>query len=128
MACDTSFSDTPAHDDGLIGHGGCEMVELFVGTTSHLTEAVPMHAKSAFPEVLKEFIQKWGAPTNVMSDNACEQTSKSAMDILCHFAIGRHKSEVANDNGLHWNARFTVANMSVVCCGVVQSHCQCPIW
>ena len=55
-ACDTLFSDTPAHDDRLIRHGGCEMVELFVGTTSHLTEAVPMHAKSAFPEALKEFI------------------------------------------------------------------------
>jgi len=55
-ACDTSFSDTPAHDDGLIGHGGCEMVELFVGTKSHLTDAVPVPAKSAFPEALKEFI------------------------------------------------------------------------
>ena len=64
MACDTSFSDTPAHDDGLIGHGGCEMVQLFVGTTSHLTDAVPVPSKSAFPEALKEFIQKWGAPAS----------------------------------------------------------------
>ena len=58
VAHDTLFSDIPAHDDGLIGHGGCEMVQLFVGTASHLTDAVPVPAKSAFPEALKEFIQK----------------------------------------------------------------------
>ena len=98
VACDTLFSDTPAHDDGLIGHGGCEMVELFVGTTSHLTEAVPMHAKSAFPEALKEFIQKWGAPNKVMSDNAWEQTSKKVLEILRNCNIIKHNSEAGHQN------------------------------
>ena len=28
VAYDTLFSDTPAHDDGLNGHGGCEMVQI----------------------------------------------------------------------------------------------------
>ena len=98
VAYDTLFSDTPAHDDGLIGHGGCEMVELFVGTSSHLTDVVPMSAKSDFPEALREFIRKWGAPNKVMSDNAWEQTSKKVLEILRNYNIIKHCSEAGKQN------------------------------
>ena len=98
VACDTLFSDTPVHDDGLNGHGGCEMVQLFVGTTSHLTDTVPMPAKSAFQEALKEFIQKWGAPAKVMSDNAWEQTSSKVLDIWCHHNITKCNSEAGQQS------------------------------
>ena len=74
------------------------MVQLFVGTTSHLTDTVPMPAKSAFPEALKEFIQKWRAPAKVMSDNAWEQTSSQVLDILHHCNIIKHNSEAGHQN------------------------------
>ena len=126
-AYDTSFSDTPAHDDGLIGHGGCEMVELFFGTKSHLTDVVPMSAKSDFPEALKEFIRKWGAPNKVMSDNAWEQTSKKVLEIVRNYNIIKHNSEAGKQNqknntnthGSHWNTSCIVAPDFVVCCGIV---------
>jgi hypothetical protein len=28
FATDTIFSDTPAHDDGIPGHGGCTMLQV----------------------------------------------------------------------------------------------------
>ena len=31
FATDTLFSDVPAHDDGIPGHGGCKMVQIYVG-------------------------------------------------------------------------------------------------
>jgi hypothetical protein len=34
VATDTFFCDTPAHDDGVIGHGGCTMAQLYVGKDS----------------------------------------------------------------------------------------------
>ena len=67
------FSDTPALDDGIAGHGGCQMVQMFGGVVSHLLEALPMHNKSEFPEALKEFIRRRGAPNGLISDNAWEQ-------------------------------------------------------
>ena len=36
VATDTIFSDTPAHDDGIPGHGGCTMAQLFVGAESRV--------------------------------------------------------------------------------------------
>ena len=35
VATDTSFSDIPAHDDSIPGHGGCTMVQIHTGITSH---------------------------------------------------------------------------------------------
>ena len=99
VATDTFFSETPALDDGIPGHGGCTMVQIFTGIKSHITEAIPMDAKSDFPESLKEFIRKWGAPNGLMSDNAWEQTSKTVIDILRHYNIGHHhKSEPKQHN------------------------------
>ena len=74
------------------------MVQLFVGTTSHLTDTVPVPAKSAFPEALKELIQKWGAPTKVMSDNAWEQTSSKVLEIPRNCNIIKHNSEAGHQN------------------------------
>ena len=58
VATDTFFSDTPALDDGIPGHGGCTMVQIFTGVMSKLTEAFPMNAKSEFPDTLKDFFIK----------------------------------------------------------------------
>ena len=42
VATDTFFSEVEALDDGIPGHGGCTMVQLYSGVTSHLLAAYPM--------------------------------------------------------------------------------------
>ena len=99
VATDTFFSDTAALDDGITGHGGCTMVQFFTGCTSNITEAIPMGDKSGFPSSFKDFIRKWGASNELISDNSWEQTSKKVINILRHFNIGHHhKSEPHQQN------------------------------
>ena len=69
MATDTFFSDTPAHDDGIMGHGGATMVQLFSGVTSLLTAVFPMSSESQMPGTFEDFIRKYGAPKALFSDN-----------------------------------------------------------
>jgi hypothetical protein len=42
VATDTFFSDIPAHDDGILGHGGATMVQLYTGVSSLITAIFPM--------------------------------------------------------------------------------------
>ena len=66
---------------------------------SHLTEAIPMNAKSEFPEAFQDFIRKWGAPEELISDNAKEQISLKVQDILNMYNIPtHHKSEAYQQN------------------------------
>ena len=58
VAMDTLFSDTPAHDDGVPGHGGATMVQVFVGVETRLTEAYPMTSESQMSQTLQDFIRK----------------------------------------------------------------------
>jgi hypothetical protein len=46
VATDTYFSDTPALDDGIMGHGGTKMLQLFCGCSSLLTAVYPMHREN----------------------------------------------------------------------------------
>jgi hypothetical protein len=38
VATDTIFSDVPAHDDGIWGHGGATMIQFYSGVKSPLTQ------------------------------------------------------------------------------------------
>ena len=42
VATDTFFSDIPALDDGIIGHGGGTMLQLYCGCRSNLLAVYPM--------------------------------------------------------------------------------------
>eukprot|EP00957_Ditylum_brightwellii_P188266 14332182-Ditylum_brightwellii.AAC.1 len=42
FSTDTIFSDTPAHDDGIPGHGGCMMLQLFGGVDSKFLAGYPL--------------------------------------------------------------------------------------
>ena len=88
VAMDTIFSNTPALDDGVMGHGGCRMMQIFTGVTSHITEGFPLHSESDIHETVEAFITKHGAPTNLRSDNARAQIGKKVQDILRHLFIG----------------------------------------
>jgi hypothetical protein len=63
VATDTFFSSTQAHDDGIVGHGGASMAQLYVGTTSHITAVFPMSSELQMSATLMDFIRLHGAPT-----------------------------------------------------------------
>jgi hypothetical protein len=46
VATDTFFSDVPAHDDGVLGHGGATMVQVYCGKDSQLTRGYPMTSEN----------------------------------------------------------------------------------
>ena len=58
VATNTLFSDTPAHDDGVAGHGGATMVQVFVGIETRLTEAYPMTSESQMSQILQNIIRQ----------------------------------------------------------------------
>ena len=95
---DTFFLDTPALDDGITGHAGCTMVQLYNGLTSHLTEVFPMHTMEELSDTLNAFIIKHGAPNAIRSDNHKAQLSCKVKDILCYLYIGHSTSEPEQQN------------------------------
>ena len=93
VATDTIFSDVPAHDDGIKGHGGTEMAQLFTGVNSLVTDVFPMKQKSDMVGAFEDLIRKRGAPNLLGSDNAKEQTAKAVDVLLNMYHIGDFQSE-----------------------------------
>jgi hypothetical protein len=93
VATDTFFSDTPAIDDGIRGHGGATMAQIYCGKKTQLTAAFPMKSESEMPATLQDFIRKNGAPNLLFSDNAKVQIGKTVDSILRHYGIDDHQSE-----------------------------------
>eukprot|EP00977_Amphora_coffeiformis_P024430 scaffold15831_cov181-Amphora_coffeaeformis.AAC.1 len=54
QATDTFFSDTPAADDGIPGHAGCTMMQLFYGMSSGHTSGYPMCSEKQVGEVYED--------------------------------------------------------------------------
>ena len=92
VATDTCFSSVAAHDDGIMGHGGATMAQLYVGTSSHLTAVFPMSSESQMHATLMDYIRMHGAPNMLLSD-AKTQISSKVIDILRHYHIKQHRSE-----------------------------------
>ena len=65
---DTYFGEEQAADDGITGHGGCRMAQVFGGIDSHFMKCVPMRTESDIPRTLKEFIRDHGAMHGLKSD------------------------------------------------------------
>lgn len=93
FATDTFFSDTPAHDDGIRGHGGATMLQLFAGKTSSYLRGYPMQQEGQMPGTLEDFIRDVGAPIGLFSDNAKAQTGKAVEQILRLYNIKDAQSE-----------------------------------
>jgi hypothetical protein len=87
VAADTFFSDTLAADDGIFNHGGATMAQLFVGKSSQITSVFPMKRESQFAHTFEDFIRTHGAPDALLSNNACAQIGKQALQILRMYAI-----------------------------------------
>ena len=93
VATDTFFSDIAAHDDGITGHGGAKMVQLYTGVKSLITAVYPMKTETEMPGTLLDFIRKFGAPNALFSDNAKVEVSKTVKTILRMYATDDLQSE-----------------------------------
>ena len=73
---DTIFSDTPAMDDGIKGHGGCTVGQLYGGLVSRFMKFYPMRSKADVAKTYADFLRKIGAPlalhTDCAKENDCE--------------------------------------------------------
>ena len=95
---------TPAFDDGVPGHGGCTMVQVFTGMDSELLHGVPMKSETEVPDTILTFIWHYDAMEILMSDNAKSETSFAVHDILCLYTIKDHQSEphYQHQNPVEW--------------------------
>ena len=82
MATDAFFNDTPVMDDGIPGHGGCTMMQIFYGLTSGTVHGYPMRSKKQVGQAFEDHIRKVGAPIGLKSDNAKSELHGCAKDIL----------------------------------------------
>jgi hypothetical protein len=82
VATDTFFFDSPALDDGIMGHGGTTMLQLFCGVSSLLTAVFPMKTETDMAGTLEDFIQQHGAPNAFFSDNSNAQIGRAVQEIL----------------------------------------------
>ena len=83
----TLITDIPARDDGLPGHGGCTLVQIYSGLQSKLLAAYPMSSESSLPDILHNFIRDYGAMEGLKSNNAKSETSFTMKDIFWMYII-----------------------------------------
>ena len=95
VSTDTIFSDVPAHDDGIPGHGGSTMLQLYAGIDSHYLAGYPMSSESDMPST---FIRQTGAPLGLMSDNAKSETSSRIQTLHRLYCIRDRPLEPHNQH------------------------------
>jgi hypothetical protein len=98
VCTDTFFSDTPAAHDGITGHGGATMLQLYVGRESNFTKGYPMTSESQVPGTFEDFIRDVGAPQKLVSDNAKSETGKRMTDLLRLYCVKDGQSEPHQQN------------------------------
>jgi len=106
FSTNTYFSDTPAHDDGIPGHGGCTMVQIFGGLDSEFIHGTPLPSESAMHIAFEDFIRTHGAPTGIESDNAKSELSARIKDLLRLYAIKDRQSEPHYEHQNHVERRI----------------------
>ena len=78
----TLIADIPAADDGVPGHGGCTMLQVYGGLDSELFYSQPLSSESKLPDTLCDFICEYGTMEGLMLDNAKSKTSFAMKDIF----------------------------------------------
>ena len=87
VATDTVFSDTPAID------GGETCAQMFVGTSSLVTDIYGMKNEKQFVNTLEDNIRERGAMSRLLSDRAQVEISARVLSILRALHIGQWQSE-----------------------------------
>jgi hypothetical protein len=97
-ATDAFFSDTPAHDDTIMGHSGCTMAQIHAGKQSSRLVACGMISESQMPNALEDLICKHGAPNCLFSDNAKVQIGACVRGVLRLYKIKDFQCETEHQN------------------------------
>ena len=82
---DTFITDVPAFDDGIPGHHGCKMIQIYGGLDSELLAGFLLASESDLPDTLRDFIHEYGAMEGLKSDNTKSETSFAMKDIFCMY-------------------------------------------
>ena len=90
---DTFISDVPTHDDGIPGHGGCHLSQVYGGLDSELLASYPMSSEGDLPTTLQDFIWDYGAMEGLKSDNVKSETSFKMKDLFCMYLIKDQQSK-----------------------------------
>ena len=93
FSTDTIFSETPAHDDGIPGHGGCMMLQLFGGVDSKFLAGYPLRSETDIPVVYQDFLRDVGAPLGLKSDNAKAEIYGKVLDLNRLYCVKDKQSE-----------------------------------
>ena len=90
---DTFISNVPAMDDGVPGHGGCCLLQVYGGMDSELVAGYPMTSEHDLPSTLQDFIRDYGAMEGLKSDNAKSETSFTMKGLFRMYLIKDRQSE-----------------------------------
>ena len=118
------IADIPAADNGVPGHGGCTMLQVYGGLDSELLYGHHLSSESELPNTLHDFICEYGAMGGLMSDNAKSETSFAMKDIFCINLIEDHQSE---PHYQHQNPiEHQIQDMKCIMHGIM-NHVACPV-
>ena len=87
LATNTTFSDTPAVDDGST------MAQFFCGHDTLVCDAYGIKSTKQFINTLSDNIRKWGAMDTLISDGGNYDISKGVTDLLHFLFIQDYQSE-----------------------------------
>ena len=90
---DTFISDVATHDDGIPGHGGCCVIQVYGGLHSELLAGYPMSSETNLPTTLKDFNRDYGAMEGLKLNNAKSETSFKMKDLFHMYLIKDQQSE-----------------------------------
>ena len=74
-------------DDGVPGHGGCRLLQVYGGLDSELVSGYPMASESDLPSTLQDFIRDYGAMEGLKSNNANLETSFAMKELFWMYLI-----------------------------------------
>ena len=80
-------------DDGVPGHGGCTMMQIFYRLTSGTVHGYPMKSEKQVGQAFEDHIRKIGAPVGLKSNNAQSELHRLTKDILRLYSIDDAQSE-----------------------------------
>ena len=78
------------------------MMQIFYATPSQLVYGVSLSAKRNVPDVVKDFICKFGAPAVFLSNSAAENKSGDIEDIERHYNIASHHYSEPGYQNQNW--------------------------
>ncbi len=87
VATDTIYLDTPAVNSGAT------IAQVFIGVESLVTDVYAIKTNWQFINTLKDPIQRWGAPTKLISDQAQVEIINQVKEILHAYCIADWQSE-----------------------------------